>query len=204
MGFYNEVLLPRGIDFCMSFPFLEKYRKEVLSGVVGSVLEIGFGSGLNLPHYPPSICEITAVDVNPGMNSLARKRIERSPITVDQHTLNGEQLPMEDESFDCVVSAWTLCSIANVDQALAEIKRVLKPGGQLLFIEHGWSEDPKVQRWQNWLTPMQKIIFGGCHFNRDIKGLIEKQEFHIDSLKNFYLENTLGCIGYTYQGTAIK
>lgn len=204
MGFYSEVLLPRGMEYCMSMPFLEKYRKEVLSGVVGRVLEIGFGTGLNLPHYPSSICEIVTVDVNSGMNAIAAKRIEESPISVDHRVLNGDRLPMEDESFDCVVSSWTLCSIANIDQALGEIRRVLKPGGQLLFIEHGLSDDPKVQKWQNRLTPIQKIISGGCHLNRNIKDLIEGQNLKIESMKNFYLEKTLSCMGYIYQGIAVK
>ncbi len=204
MGFYSRVLFPRGCDLIMSMPMLAKYRKEVLADVTGRVLEIGFGTGLNLAHYPASISEIATVDVNPGMNSIARKRIEQSPVTVDCRTLSGEKLPMEDETFDSVVTTWTLCSIKNVDQALREIRRVLRPGGRLFFIEHGLSNDPKVQQWQNLLTPLQKILADGCHVNRNIKAIIEKPSLRIEGLNRFYMENTLKCIGYTYQGTAMK
>lgn len=204
MGFYSRVIFPRGCDWVMSTPILTKYRKEVLAGVTGKVLEIGFGTGLNLAHYPAVIRELAAVDVNPGMNSMARKRIEKSSIAVNSHTLSGENLPMEDELFDSVVSAWTLCSIKNVDQAMREIFRVLKPGGRLFFIEHGLSGDPKVQRWQNRLTPVQKTLADGCHINRDIKAIIERPKMRIEKLNRFYMGNTLKILGYTYQGTAVK
>ncbi len=204
MGFYSRVLFPRGCDFVMSMPMLAKYRKEVLADVAGNVLEIGFGTGLNLAHYPASISEIVTVDVNAGMNAMALKRIEQSPIHVHNLTLNGEKLPMEDESFDSVVSSWTLCSIKNVDQAMREIYRVLKPGGRLFFIEHGLSDEPKIQRWQNRLTPLQKILGDGCHINRDIKAIIEKPNLRIEKLDTFYMENSPKCLGFTYQGSAVK
>ena len=188
----------------MSMPMLAAYRKKVLADVTGKVLEIGFGTGLNLPHYPASIAEITAVDVNPGMNSLAKKRIRQSPITVNNLLLNGEDLPMDEASFDSVVSAWTLCSIKNVDQALREIHRVLKPGGRFFFIEHGLSDDPNVQRWQNRLNPLQKILGDGCHINRDMKAIIIKPDLRIEKLEEFYMDNNPKCLGYTYQGIAVK
>lgn len=138
-------------------------------------LEIGFGTGLNLPYYRKHIQKLTTVDANPGMNALAKKRIQASDIAVEHHVLDGENLPFADQSFDSVVSTWTLCSIANVEQALKGIYRVLKPGGKYFFIEHGLSNDPQVQVWQHRLTPIQKVIADGCHFNRDIKRLIENQ-----------------------------
>jgi len=118
MGFYSQVILPRALDWMMSDPVLTQYRQEVLSEVSGEVLEIGFGTGLNLPHYPESLQKLIAIDANPGMNALARKRIQSSGIIVANRVLNGENLPMDDNSFDSVVSTWTLCSIAKVEQAL--------------------------------------------------------------------------------------
>ena len=204
MGFYSRVLFPRGCDIIMSMPALAPHRKEVLEGVSGNILEIGFGSGLNLAHYPAGIKKITTVDVNAGMNTLAQKRIEQSSIEVESLTLSGENLPMVDESFDSVVSTWTMCSIKNIDQAMSEIYRVLRPGGRLFFIEHGLSDDPKVQKWQNRLNPLQKIWADGCHMNRKINRIIEEPNLRIVKMDQFYMENSPKCLGYTYKGSAIK
>ncbi|MBC6475555.1 MAG: class I SAM-dependent methyltransferase [Hormoscilla sp. GM102CHS1] len=203
MGFYSQVILPRALDWMMSDPVLTQYRQEVLSEVSGEVLEIGFGTGLNLPHYPESLQKLTAIDANPGMNALARKRIQSSGIIVANRVLNGENLPMDDNSFDSVVSTWTLCSIAKVEQALLEIHRVLKPGGKFFFIEHGLSDDPKVQVWQHRLTPLQKIIGDGCHLDRNMKKLVENQ-FEVLKLEEFYMEETPKIAGYMYKGVATK
>ncbi|MCX7596470.1 MAG: class I SAM-dependent methyltransferase [Fischerella sp.] len=203
MGFYSERILPYLLDWSLSDSNLAKYRQEVLAGVKGEVLEIGFGTGLNLSYYPEHIHKIIAIDANPGVKTLAQKRIQASSITVDHRVLNGENLPMADNTFDSVVSTWTLCSIANVEQALQEIYRVLKPGGQFFFIEHGLSHEPKVQVWQNRLTPLQKIIADGCHFNRNIRQLVEN---HFDnvSLEEFYAEKIPKIAGYMYKGIATK
>jgi ubiquinone/menaquinone biosynthesis C-methylase UbiE len=203
MGFYSEVLLPRLLDWSMSNPQFSDYRQQVLSQVSGDVLEIGFGTGLNLPHYPNQIEKVTTIDANPGMNSLAEKRIQASSLQVDNKVLNGENLPMPDNSFDSVVSTWTLCSIANVDQALQEIHRVLKPGGKFFFIEHGLSEEENIQVWQNRLTPLQKVIGDGCHFNRNIEQLV-KNHFHTVTLEKFYAPKIPKVGGYMYKGVAIK
>ena len=203
MSFYSQVILPRLLDWSMSDPLLSEYRQDVLSEVSGEVLEIGFGTGLNLPHYPEQIKKITTVDVNPGMNSLAQKRIETSPIQVENKVLNGESLPMPDCSFDSVVSTWTLCSIANVDQALKEIYRVLKPGGKFFFVEHGISDEPDVQVWQNRLNPLQKIVADGCHLNRNIEKLIDNR-FKILKLEKFYAPKIPKTHGYLYKGVASK
>ena len=122
---------------------MAELRSELLADVGGEVLEIGFGTGLNLPHYPEHVRRITTVDPNPGMNKLARRRIAESGIAVDQRALGGEALPFEDETFDCVVSTWTLCSIPEVGRALGEVYRVLRPGGRFVFLEHGLSDDPR-------------------------------------------------------------
>lgn len=187
----------------MSDSTLAEYRQQVLAAVSGEVLEIGFGTGLNLPHYPERIQKLIVIDTNPGMNALAQKRIQASPIRVALQVLNSESLPMVDNSFDSVICTWTLCSIANVCQALKEICRVLKPGGKFFFIEHGLSDEPKVQVWQNRLTPLQKMIADGCHLNRNIKQLIENY-FQILKLEQFYAPGIPKTHSYMYQGVAIK
>ncbi|MDZ8066951.1 MAG: class I SAM-dependent methyltransferase [Nostoc sp. DedQUE08] len=203
MGLYSRVIFPRLLDWSLSVPNLAKYRQELLADVTGEVLEIGFGTGLNLPYYPCGIRKITTVDVNPGMNALARKRISDSGITVEQLLLSSENLPMSDNTFDSVVSTWTLCSIANVQQALQEVYRVLKPGGRFFFVEHGLSDKPSVQVWQHRLTPIQKVVADGCHLNRDIQKLIEQHFDHVE-LKQFTPENFSDLIAHLYFGCATK
>lgn len=203
MGFYSQRILPYLLDWSLSDPTMAQYRREVLANVTGEVLEIGFGTGLNLSYYPENIHKLVAIDANPGVHTLAQKRVQKSHITVDNRVLNGESLPMADNTFDSVVSTWTLCSIAKVEQALQEIYRVLKPGGKFFFVEHGLSKEPQVQVWQNRLNPIQKVIGDGCHLNRNIRQLIEKQ-FDTVTLKEFYAEKTPKFVGYLYQGVATK
>lgn len=203
MGFYSQRIFPYLLDWAMSDRSLAKYRQEVLTDVQGEVLEIGFGTGLNLSYYPEHIHKIIAIDANPGVNPLAQKRIQASSLTVDHRVLNGESLPMADRTFDSVVSTWTLCSIAHIEQALKQIYRVLKPGGRFFFIEHGLSHEPQIQVWQNRLTPLQKIIADGCHLNRNIKQLVENN-FDTVTLEEFYAENTPKIAGYLYKGVATK
>ena len=191
------------LDWVMSTPAIERYRQQLLANVEGEVLEIGFGTGLNLPYYPEKTAKITTIDPNLGMKKLAEKRIEQSSITVDYRVLNGENLPLKDASFDCVVSTWTLCSITRVERAIAEIYRVLKPRGKFFFIEHGLSNDPQIQAWQNRLTPLQKIIADGCHLNRNIEQLV-KQKFTEIEIVKFYAPNFPKFAGYMYQGVATK
>ena len=203
MGFYSQKILPYLLDWSLSAPIFRKYRQEVLAEVVGEVLEIGFGTGLNLSYYPEEIYKIITVDNNPGVHKLAQKRIDKSMITVDHRILSGENLPMADNTFDSVVSTWTLCSIENVEQAVKEINRVLKPGGKLFFIEHGLSNEQSIQVWQNRLTPVQKIIADGCHLNRNIRQIIE-DKFNQVNLEEFYVEKTPKFAGYMYKGVATK
>ncbi len=203
MGFYSNIIFPFGIELMMSgFPFSE-YRKELLKDISGEVLEIGFGTGLNLAYYPETVTKITVIDPNKGMNLYAKKRIESSVIPVENKVLGGENLPMDDNSFDAVVSTWTLCSIPNIEQALSEIYRVLKPEGKFYFIEHGLSNETPVQVWQNRLTPLQKIIADGCHLNRNIKQLVQTQFNQVD-IQEFYGEDIPKIAGYMYQGIATK
>lgn len=203
MGFYSRVILPYLLDWSMSDSTLAKYRQELLADVQGEVLEIGFGTGLNLAYYPSHIRKITTVDVNPGMNAIAQKRIRNASITVENLVVDSENLPMADNTFDSVVSTWTLCSIANVEQALQEIKRVLKPGGQFFFVEHGLSDKPKVQVWQHRLTPLQKVWADGCHLDRDIQALV-KQQFAQVEVRQFTPNNLPELVAHLYQGVAVK
>jgi ubiquinone/menaquinone biosynthesis C-methylase UbiE len=203
MNLYRRVIFPQLLDLALSGERMERYRRQLLAHVQGAVLEIGFGTGLNLSCYPEHIRKITGVDPNPGMGSLARRRIASSPIAVDWQVADAQELPFPSQSFDSVVSTWTLCSIPNVAKALGEIRRVLRAGGKLFFLEHGLSEDPQVQRWQNCLNPIQKVIADGCNLNRDMARLIREAGFRFEQLERFYMPDQPRFIGYTYQGIAL-
>ncbi len=190
----------------MSSRAMTSYRQQLLQDVHGDVLEIGFGTGLNLPHYPTGpmgVSKLTAVEPNGGMGPIAQKRIAQSPIPVTAQQLSGENLPMPEASFDSVVCTWTLCSIPNAPQALAEAYRVLKVGGKFFFIEHGLSDEPNVQTWQNRLTPVQQIIGDGCHLNRKMDELV-KAVFDEVEVEMFYAPDLPKAMGYFYQGVATK
>jgi ubiquinone/menaquinone biosynthesis C-methylase UbiE len=204
LNIYSRLIFPSLIDRVMSGADFANYRRVVLADAVGSVLEIGFGTGLNLAYYPvDKVDKITTVDVNAGMNKLAQKRVAASSIEVDYQVLNGENLPMADDTFDTVISTWTLCSIKDVDRSISEIYRVLKPNGKFLFIEHGLSNEPDIQTWQHRLTPIQKIIGDGCHLDRSIRALISQQFDKLD-IQEFYNPDAPKIGGYFYQGIAIK
>lgn len=204
MGVYSRFVFPRLMDWGLSRAFLAPYRRETLAGVEGEVLEIGFGTGLNLPHYPPGVKRLAAAEPNGGMLSLARRRLAASGIPVEFFPLKGEVLPMPAETFDAVVSTWTLCSVGDVGAVLGEARRVLRPGGRLFFLEHGASTDARIRAWQDRLTPVQKVIGDGCHLNREIRGLIEGGGFEFSSLREFYLPGVPRIAGYLYQGVAVK
>lgn len=204
MGLYKKYIFPRLCNLAMSRKILDKYRKNLLSDADGNILEIGFGTGMNLPFYPDHVRGITVVEPNEGMNPKARKRVESSGIHVDFQSMSADSLPFPDCTFESVVSTFTVCSIENVDQALAEIKRVLKQGGRFFFLEHGLSPDPNVEKWQNRLNSINNTFADGCNLNRDIKTLIESTELNISKLENFYLEKTPRFAGYLYNGVAKK
>ena len=172
MGLYAQVIVPLLCDFGLDRPFVARYRRELLAHASGNILEIGFGTGLNLPYYPAHVCKLTIVDPNAGMYRRARRRIKQTGIEVDWRVLGGERLPFEDGTFDGVVSTFTLCSIEEVAQALREVYRVLKPGGRFLFLEHGLSPEPKVQKWQRRLNWLQMRLADGCHLDRDMRALV--------------------------------
>ena len=190
MGFYLRLIFPRLCDWSMQNPRMARLRREVLSEVNGEVLEIGFGTGLNLEHYPEHVRHLTAVDPGVGMSRLAHRRIERSHIDVGLRVQTAEELPFEDERFDCVVSTWTLCSIRDAGRAVAEIVRVLRPGGRYIFLEHGLGDDPGVQRWQRRLTPLQRRVADGCLLDVDIAALVRSGPFQQVRVERFLLEGT--------------
>ncbi|QDV35698.1 class I SAM-dependent methyltransferase [Tautonia plasticadhaerens] len=204
MGLYSRHIFPRLCDRAMRRPDMARLRGEFLADVGGDVLEVGFGTGLNLEHYPEHIRRITAVDPNAGMTKLARRRIDEGGIEVDRRVLGGEALPFEDKTFDCVVSTWTLCSIAEVGRALAEVCRVLRPGGRFLFLEHGLGDDPGVRRWQRRLTPMQRRLADGCRLDLDVEAVVRGQPFGHVEVGRFLLERTPRLLGSMYRGVARK
>jgi ubiquinone/menaquinone biosynthesis C-methylase UbiE len=180
------------------------YREKILQAARGNILEVGFGTGLNLPYYPREVKQINSIDVNAGMNSIARSNINKSPIQVDYHIADAQHLPFADASFDTVVSTWTLCSIRNIEQALQQIYRVLKAEGKFIFVEHGLSREVSIQKWQHLLTPIQKVIADGCHVNRDIEKLILGAGFKCESLTKEYAAGIPKVAGYFYYGIATK
>jgi len=204
MKFYSRVIFPQLINWMMSDAETARIRREVLADASGGVLEVGFGTGLNLPHYPSNIKTLVAVDPNPGMKKAATKRIASSPIKVDARVADGEELPFVDDYFDTVVCTWTLCSIPHAARALAQCYRVLRPGGRFLFVEHGRANNCAVRMLQNCLNPFWTVVGDGCHLNRNIKELIQGSNFRIERLKNFYMPGASRIAGYMYQGVAVK
>jgi ubiquinone/menaquinone biosynthesis C-methylase UbiE len=204
MGWYSRLVFPRLCDFLLDRPSIAGHRSELLAPAAGEVLEIGFGTGLNLPHYPKHVCRITTVDPHRGMHRRAQRRIASAGIPVEQRVLSGEQLPFDDCSFDCAVSTFTLCSIAAVDRTLHELHRVLRPGGRFLFLEHGVSPEPQVQKWQRRLNWLERRLGDGCRLDRDIRALVESAPFAEINVDEFYLERVPRTHGYIYRGTAAR
>lgn len=204
MRFYSQVIFPRLCDLLLDTPLVGQHRRELLALVQGDVLEIGFGTGLNLAHYPKGVRRITTVDPNPGMHRRAEKRIQKLGIEVDQQVSRCERLPFEDGRFDCVVSTFTLCSIGDVPQAMVEVFRVLRPGGRFLFLEHGLSPEPRVQIWQRRLNWLEMRLADGCRLDRNIKELVAAQTFASIEAVEFYLARTPMTHGYLFRGIAVK
>lgn len=204
MGFYSYVIFPGFYDCLIDKPHWNSYRQDLLANVDGEILEIGVGTGLNLPHNPSQVSKITTADPNPGMNKRLERRIKRTGISVDVRVISSEILPFGEDSFDCVVSTLTLCSIVNVKQAMAELFRVLKPGGRIMFLEHGQSPDAKVLKWQRRLNLLQSIFADGCSLTLEVSDLIATQPFSSVEMENFYMRETPKTHGYMYRGVAIK
>jgi ubiquinone/menaquinone biosynthesis C-methylase UbiE len=204
MGFYSRVIFPWLCDFLLDQPLIAEQRRQLLSGARGHVLEIGFGSGLNLPHYPETVQHITAVDPNSGMQRRAKRRVEQSGISVDLLETSGEHLPVDDNSIDCVVTTFTLCSVADPTRTLSEIRRVLKADGRFLFLEHGLSPEAEVQKRQRRLNWLQGFVGDGCRLDRNMKQLVAAQQFCSLGVDEFYLEKMPKTHGYVYRGMATK
>ena len=205
MGFYEDQVLPRVIDVVLGNREMGKLRSRALAGLTGTVLEVGFGSGTNLAYYPPEVDRVLAVDPATVGRKLARKRLAEARVPVEFIGLDGQSLPLDDDSVDNAVSTWTLCTIPDVDAALAEIHRVLKPGGRLHFLEHGLSDDPKVARRQHRLDPIQQKVAGGCHLDRRHDELVRAAGFTIDD-ERFATFAIAGpkSMSFMYAGTAAK
>lgn len=202
MGFYREQIFPRILEWSMGHPALDRLRERAVSGAKGCVLEIGFGTGRNLEHYPKAVKSIVAVDPNPGMTALARARVSASSIEVQHHQITAERLPFESQSFDCVVSTLTLCSIPDVHNVLTEVRRVLRRGGDFLFLEHGRHPSSRMKRWHNRLNPLWGLMFDGCNLNRDIGELVTQANFQLRTVDHPALPKAPKWLGYGYLGSA--
>ncbi len=201
MGFYEDRVLPRMIDFALGTPAHQKVRSRVVAGLEGVAVEVGFGSGPNVPFYPAGVKSVLAVDPALRGRELAADRLAASPTPVEFAGLDGQKLVFEDASADSALSTWTLCTIPDVELALAELRRVLKPGGRLHFVEHGLSPDPGVARWQQRLNRVQMFCAGGCQLKRQIAKLVEGAGFELEKLDNFYMKGPRA-MTYTYEGVA--
>ena len=201
MGLYGRFVVPRLIDFAMKQQMLVERRATLVPRAMGSVLEVGIGSGRNLSHYSAAVEHLYGVDPSPELLAMARKRARETGVEVELICQGAERLSYADASFDSVVMTWTLCSIPDASAALAEMRRVLKPGGRLLFIEHGLAPEARVATWQRRLTPLWRPLAGGCHLDRPIEKLIRSAGFAITELRNFYLKGPKP-FTYMYEGSA--
>jgi SAM-dependent methyltransferase len=191
MGFYGERILPRIMNVAMGVSYLADERRRCLRGVAGTVLEIGFGSGHNLPFYPvgpAGVAKLVAVDPSAVAARLARERIAAAPFPVEHAALAGDTIDAPDASFDAVVCTFTMCTVPDPAAMLRQVARVLRPGGRFFFLEHGRADDAGVRRWQDRLNGLQKALVGGCHLNRDIAALIRDAGFSVDEIDKHYMQ----------------
>jgi SAM-dependent methyltransferase len=203
MGGYERCVLPRVLNLTCGVRSLHPLRRRVCSGLAGNVIEIGFGSGLNVPFYPAAVTAVAAIEPSDLSWRLARDRVAAAAVSITRSGLDGQSLPFDDGTFDVALSTWTLCTIPDVTAALGEIRRVLRPGGRLHFLEHGLAPDERISRWQRRLDPLQRRIAGGCHFTRPIADLVRAAGFTITELDVFY-EPGLKVAGADSLGTAIS
>jgi ubiquinone/menaquinone biosynthesis C-methylase UbiE len=201
MGWYERHVVPRFVNIACANRRMAPLRQRALSGVGGTVVELGFGSGANLPVYPPAVKRVIAIDPSAVGRKLAGKRLATSSIPVDFAGPDGERLPLDDDSVDNAVSTWTLCTIPDPSAAVREVRRVLRPAGRFFFLEHGLSPDPKVARRQHRLDPLQGRLAGGCHLDRDITQIIQEAGFEIENGQTFYISGPKP-LSYMYVGEA--
>jgi ubiquinone/menaquinone biosynthesis C-methylase UbiE len=204
MGLYERQVLPRVLNVACGTKVLEPLRRRVCDGLAGNVVEIGFGAGRNIPFYPAAVTGVVAVEPSDLSWQMAGQRLNAARVPVERSGLDGQSLPFGDHSYDAVLSTWTLCTIPDVAAALREVRRVLKPGGTLHFLEHGLAPDENVRRWQRRLNPLQQHVFGGCNITRPIADLLTAAGFTISELDVFYQEGTPKFTGANSLGTAVS
>lgn len=204
MSLYRHYLFPYVLDWAMQHPVLQEPRRRVLAGARGRVLEIGFGTGINLAYYPAEVRELETLDPEALLAKRVNRRIARFGGQVHFHQLAGEKLPFSDDSFDTLVCTLTLCSVQDPGQVLREVRRVLKPGGRLLFLEHGASPDPKVNRWQHRLNGVQQVCGGGCQLIRPTRELIADSGLVFEEVSQYYLPKVPRFLGFMTEGCACK
>ncbi len=201
MGFYQDQIVPLLINLAMRNKDLETYRRRIVPQAEGRVLEIGIGSGLNLPFYSSSMRQVIGLEPSSKLVGMTRRMARSVSRPVELIEGTAEDIPVETAAIDTVITTWTLCSIPDAARALGEMRRVLKPGGRLLFVEHGRAPDRNVEWWQDRLTPGWKRIAGGCHLNRAITGLIEAAGFHLERCDNGYMRGPRP-MTFMYEGSA--
>lgn len=204
MGLYATQIFPRLMDWVMARPAFSQLREALLQLASGEVLEIGFGTGLNLRHYPTTITRLSIVDPATLLPALVARRMAAAPYPIQTTHVTAENLPFPDQQFETVVSTWTLCTIPNPVLALHEVGRVLKPGGRFLFLEHGRSNDRTIAAWQDRLNPIQNVMGCGCHLNRQIDRLITQSGLTIAHLDRFSMRGVPRLVGEMYRGTATR
>lgn len=203
MGIYADHIFPRLLEVGLRGETQRRLRRETLASARGRVLEVGFGTGLNLPHYPPGVESLVAVDPARALEKRVERRIEKAAFPVERHALDaGGGLPFPDATFDTAVSTWTLCSIERLDEALAELRRVLRPEGRFLFLEHGRSERRVAAALQDLFNPVQNVVGVGCNLNREIDRRIADAGFRIVELERFVMPGVPRVVGEIYRGTA--
>jgi ubiquinone/menaquinone biosynthesis C-methylase UbiE len=203
-GLVQQDVVPRVVNFALAEKRTGEMRERVCAGLAGQVVELGFGSGLNAPHYPPAVTELLAVEPSDLAWRLAEPQRASTATAVRRVGLDGESLPLPDERADAALSTWTLCTIPDASRALAEVHRVLRPGGTLHFVEHGRSPHDGVRRWQQRFEPIQKRIAGGCHLSRPIDDLITGAGFTIEALSTYYAPKEPKPFAWFYEGVARK
>jgi ubiquinone/menaquinone biosynthesis C-methylase UbiE len=203
VGIYGDRILPRIVDKACGVSTTHPLRERVCSGLHGDVLEIGFGSGHNVAFYPPAVTKVVAIEPSDTAWRLAAERVNRSSVPIERGVPDAQRLPYPDASFDSAVTAWTLCTIPDPVAALYEVRRVLKPGGELHFIEHGLAPDAKVQRWQHRFNGVQRFMFGGCNLNRPIAELLARSGLRISELEEFYEESAPKFVAADSLGIAV-
>ncbi len=205
MGMWNDRVVPRIVDRALSGKDIRRYRERAVAGLHGTVLEIGFGSGLNVPVYPPEVETVLAVDPSGLGRQLAAGRVAASPVRVEFIGLDGEEIPLDDASVDAALSTFTLCTIPDAARALGEVRRILKPGGRFHFLEHGLSPDADVARWQHRCNGLEQRVAGGCNIDRPMDALVRDAGFELADLHNEYMRGPKMARpwGYLYLGRAV-